>query len=202
MRSFWAYFILVLSFHAASLIWHPIATNEMPLTSRSVKKETFRLRLSLDSFDDSTKRKDQNPPTPLPKVTEKRPKKRPPEKHPPDLPDDAEMKRQETAASKSTDTYREVSYAQKLKRYLESKTTYPKIARRLRQGGTVKIRLTIHKSGHFREVSIISPSPFHSLNNAAVSLLKNLKKFEPLPYEGRDLESFIIPIVYQLNDQS
>lgn len=90
------------------------------------------------------------------------------------------------------------SYVQQLKLYLEQNKRYPRTALRLRQSGTVKIRLKIKTDGEFGEVEVISPSPFKILNNAAVDLLKGLGRFKPLPEKLDNDEEFVIPIAYQL----
>ena len=73
------------------------------------------------------------------------------------------------------------SYAKQLKIYLEKNKNYPRAALRLRQSGVVKVKLQIYKDGRFGDIQVISPSPFDSLNQAAVDLLKHLGSFKPLP---------------------
>ncbi len=90
------------------------------------------------------------------------------------------------------------SYAEQLKLYLEQNKVYPRIALRMKHSGTVKIKLEIKTDGEFGEIKVVSPSPFNTLNTAAVDLLKGLGRFKPLPSEFKMKEEFIIPIAYQI----
>jgi len=90
------------------------------------------------------------------------------------------------------------SYAEQLKLYLEQNKVYPRTALRLKQSGVVTIKLQIRNDGQFGEIQIASPSPFSTLNQAAVDLLRKLGHFKPLPPKFGTEEEFLIPIAYRL----
>ena len=91
------------------------------------------------------------------------------------------------------------SYAQQLKVYLEQNKVYPRAAIRLRHSGIVKVKLQITQDGKFKDIEVIAPSRFRTLNQAAISLLKGLGHFKPLPeILNKKSEEFIIPIAYNL----
>ncbi len=91
-----------------------------------------------------------------------------------------------------------LDYVEELRAYLEKNKNYPKSALRLRQSGVVQLRLVISDDGNFDHIEILAPSPFDSLNNAALNLVSDLKRFKPLPEELRGDGEFIVPIAYQL----
>ena len=91
-----------------------------------------------------------------------------------------------------------LSYSQQLKVYLEQNKTYPRVAQRLKHSGTVKLKLSISTDGEFGKIEVVSPSPFNTLNHAAVTLLKDLGRFKPLPKSFKGSEDFVIPIAYKL----
>jgi TonB family protein len=90
------------------------------------------------------------------------------------------------------------TYAEQLKLYLEQNKRYPRAAIRLRHSGTVKVRLHITTDGRFADIRVINPSPFPTLNKAAVQLLRELGRFKPLPESFKKQEEFVIPIAYHL----
>lgn len=91
-----------------------------------------------------------------------------------------------------------VSYADQLKVYLEQNKVYPRSALKLGHTGIVRIKLQINANGTFGEIQIVSPSPFHTLNQAAIDLLRQLGRFKPLPSNFEGEEEFIVPIAYRL----
>ena len=88
-------------------------------------------------------------------------------------------------------------YAAELRQFIENNKFYPRVAKRLKQSGKVKLNLKVTKDGIFEDVSLASSSQFPLLNKAAIELVKKLKKFKPLPSTVQKY-SFSIPIKYQL----
>lgn len=91
-----------------------------------------------------------------------------------------------------------LSYVQELQAFLEKNKSYPKTALRLRHSGTVQLRLVIAPDGTFSHVEILTPSPFDTLNGAALKLVSGLKSFKPLPSDFKGDGEFVVPIAYRL----
>lgn len=89
-------------------------------------------------------------------------------------------------------------YTLELKSFVEKNKVYPRVAMRLRQSGKVRVKLKITADGTFKDIQIISPAVFDSLNLETLNFLKKLGRFKPLPKEFLPTEEFIIPIIYQL----
>lgn len=94
------------------------------------------------------------------------------------------------------------NYAQELQHYIEKNRYYPRRAMMMEQTGTVKVQLTINPDGSFARVEILQKSDYDILNQAAHELVIQLKSFKPLPQSYRGNGTFIVPINYQLRDQS
>ena len=92
----------------------------------------------------------------------------------------------------------QLTYAQQLKGFIERNKFYPRSALRLKHSGTVKIHLEIAPNGLFKAVHLAENCPHDSLNQAAISLIKKLKRFKPLPPEFVTSKNFVIPIAYQI----
>jgi len=92
----------------------------------------------------------------------------------------------------------QLDYAQQLKLYIEQNKFYPRSARKLKQTGLVRLQVEIDKDGYFRRIQIIEASHHENLNQAALSLIKKLGHFKPLPKEFSKETDFTIPIAYQL----
>jgi len=92
----------------------------------------------------------------------------------------------------------ELEYAQKLTSFIEKNRFYPKQAWRLKQQGTVVVSLTVLKDGTFTNIKIIEQSRYKNLDKAALSFLKALKKFEPLPNINKTHQEYVIPIFYKI----
>lgn len=91
-----------------------------------------------------------------------------------------------------------LTYVQELQAFLEKNKSYPKTALRLRHSGVVQLRLVIAPDGTFSHVEILNPSPFETLNGAALQLVSGLKAFKPLPSDFKGDGEFIVPIAYRL----
>ncbi len=92
-----------------------------------------------------------------------------------------------------------LDYAQQLKLYIEQNKFYPRSARKLKQAGLVRLQVEIDKDGNFHNIQIIEASNHENLNQAALSLIKKLGHFKPLPKEFTKDADFTIPIAYQLS---
>jgi|FLYM01.1.fsa_nt_gi periplasmic protein TonB len=117
----------------------------------------------------------------------------------PDLTENKEFQPQETSQEPSAS---QATYIEELRAYLDKNKKYPTAAVRLRHSGVVQLKVMITKEGVFKEILLESPSTFETLNQAAVSLVSNLKKFKPLPAQYAGAAEFIIPIDYRLKGQS
>jgi TonB family protein len=100
--------------------------------------------------------------------------------------------------SRQGPTVEELEYAQKLQVFIEENRFYPRPALRLKQQGTVVISLTILNDGSFADVKLNQKSKYAILDKAAVSFLKDLKKFKPLPDSKKVKQEYIIPIFYKI----
>ena len=89
-------------------------------------------------------------------------------------------------------------YALALKSFVEKNKRYPRLAKRLRQSGMVKIKLNVSADGKFSRIELISPSQFSALNKGTIKFLQELGSFMPLPKGFSGSREFIIPIVYRL----
>lgn len=92
---------------------------------------------------------------------------------------------------------KKLEYKDELYHFLKNKNHYPPIAAKLRQSGSVKVKIKINKSGLFENISLVSPSNFKSLNKGTLSFLNKVAKFKPLP-KNLNSETFEVPIVYEL----
>ena len=104
-------------------------------------------------------------------------------------------------ASKSTGAagkQPKLHYAQELKTYLERNKHYPRQAIRLKQSGTLTVRVRIDSDGTFKRVELVSPSSFPILDRAAIDLLKRLGRFKPLPAHIQANTNFTIPIAFMM----
>ena len=113
------------------------------------------------------------------------------------LPHVEELVSESSSPSKVAQAAR-LTYAQQLKGFIERNKFYPRSALRLKHSGTVKIHLEIAPDGQFTAVHLAENCPHDSLNKAALSLIKRLKRFKPLPPEFVTSKNFVIPIAYQI----
>jgi protein TonB len=88
-------------------------------------------------------------------------------------------------------------YALELRAYIEKNKFYPRMAKRLKQSGSLQLNIVINENGQFENVSMAKTTPFPILNKAAIKLVNKLGKFKPLPGSAGK-RSFVIPIRYKL----
>ncbi|UOF01291.1 energy transducer TonB [Bdellovibrio reynosensis] len=91
-------------------------------------------------------------------------------------------------------------YLYELKKLLERRKRYPMMAKRMGQSGKVTMRFTLNADGSLSASEIIEKSPFDTLNQAAVELVKGIDGMKPFPKEiQRGSWSITVPIEYVLN---
>lgn len=90
-------------------------------------------------------------------------------------------------------------YLTNFRKTIEQKKVYPVNAKRLRQSGTVKVKLTLLHDGTIKNVHIMESSSFKLLDDATLKVLQEIAKIAPFPKELRDTEmQIVIPIEYKL----
>ncbi len=72
-------------------------------------------------------------------------------------------------------------YTNKIRQSIQHNLIYPKIAKRLRHQGIVKVSFRVKKSGKIRDIKVIN-SPKSSLSRGAIKTIKAIKA-EPIPKE-------------------
>lgn len=94
----------------------------------------------------------------------------------------------------------ENKYFQKIQELIEENKKYPKIAKRLNQSGEIYLNFTINKNGQITNIKITKSSNFRRLNKAAVEIMSEIEKFDPIPDElNKDIWNITVPIVYKIN---
>lgn len=90
-------------------------------------------------------------------------------------------------------------YLTRIKSHIEKYKKYPKRAKRLKQQGNVIVRFEIKKNGQIHSVNIKSKCPYKRLNTAALNLLKEIAKFDPIPDElNKNSWAIEVPISYSI----
>lgn len=90
-------------------------------------------------------------------------------------------------------------YYEIVREKLERAKFYPQKAKLLQQEGTVYIQFQIFPDGSIVQPQITKPSPFQSLNEASLLLLKTVRFFPPLPESLRSHAYILeVPIEYFL----
>ncbi|MFK7793739.1 MAG: energy transducer TonB [Gammaproteobacteria bacterium] len=96
---------------------------------------------------------------------------------------------------------KKASYYATLAKWLEKHKKYPTIARRRNQQGEVTIKFTLNRRGELLRFKLIKSSEHHSLNTAAIKMLKRASPMPIPPQEiigsGGELE-FTIPVNFNL----
>ena len=91
------------------------------------------------------------------------------------------------------------AYLADIKRRLEARKTYPRQARRRRQQGTVTMHFAVARNGALNRVQVSRSSGHALLDQAAMSLVRDVSPFPPPPKHlaAATLE-LIVPIRYEL----
>lgn len=90
-------------------------------------------------------------------------------------------------------------YLSYVRKVVDNAKEYPRMAKRLKQQGKVKIELVLNQVGSILSYKILEESTYSSLNKASLDIFKNIEKFLPLPKSIKESEyKIIIPINYEL----
>ncbi len=90
-------------------------------------------------------------------------------------------------------------YILNVRKMIERKKRYPKIAKKMGQEGNVHIIFTISKNGAIRDIGLAKKSSYERLNRAAVGILKGIGSFPPIPEEiGEKSLSLSVTIKYKI----
>jgi TonB family protein len=82
--------------------------------------------------------------------------------------------------------------------WLLAHRSYPEMARRLRQQGTVVVHFTVDREGHVLEVSLVRGSGTEALDQAAQELLRSAHLPAFPPDMNLPQQSVTVPIRYRL----
>ncbi|AHI06602.1 siderophore-mediated iron transport protein [Bdellovibrio bacteriovorus W] len=94
----------------------------------------------------------------------------------------------------------EERYLYELRKLLERRKKYPVMARRMGHTGKVMMRFTLSSDGSLAASEVVEKTPYDSLNNAAVELVKGIDGIKPFPKEiTRNAWVITVPIEYSLN---
>ncbi|ASD65401.1 energy transducer TonB [Bdellovibrio bacteriovorus] len=94
----------------------------------------------------------------------------------------------------------EQRYLYEIKKLLERRKRYPMLAKKMGQTGKVTMRFTLAQDGSLLTSEIVEKTPYDSLNQAALDLVKGIHGLKPFPQEiQRGSWSITVPIEYVLN---
>lgn len=94
----------------------------------------------------------------------------------------------------------EERYLYELRKLLERRKKYPVMARRMGHTGKVMMRFTLNADGSLSASEMVEKTPYDSLNNAALELVKGIDGIKPFPKEiTRNAWVITVPIEYSLN---
>ncbi len=90
-------------------------------------------------------------------------------------------------------------YLSKVRSTINQNKFYPRIAKRLKQQGVVKVRIAISKVGKITLFEIVEKSHYHLLNQAVLKTLRKIKSFGKIPTViKRQFVEVIVPVVYEI----
>jgi protein TonB len=93
----------------------------------------------------------------------------------------------------------ERDYLSRLAALIERYRFYPRTSRRLREEGTVVVRLVLAPDGAFSELAVADSSGRERLDRAALETLQKVTRFDPIPaLLGRERWQIEVPIIYRL----
>lgn len=91
-------------------------------------------------------------------------------------------------------------YVYELRTLIEGRKTYPSLSQRLGEKGQVTVQFEVHKDGRIDKVVLKAKSLYPRLDEAALSLIKQISAYKPFPStltaESLTLE---VPLNYQIN---
>jgi TonB family protein len=74
-------------------------------------------------------------------------------------------------------------YLTEVRNLIENKKFYPASAKRLKMEGEVFLKFTINRSGDVFDITFIQKANFDPLNDAALSAIRGVRNFPPIPTE-------------------
>lgn len=90
-------------------------------------------------------------------------------------------------------------YLAKIREAIEAHKYYPRMAKKMRQVGTVKVRFTLLPDGALEDAAVVVPCRYKRLNKAALQTLERVGRFPPIPEKlGVSKLSICVPIRYSL----
>ena len=93
----------------------------------------------------------------------------------------------------------ERQYEQRIRQRILQKKVYPRLAKRMRKQGVVKVAFTLSKNGALSRLRILQSSGVKSLDKAALQAVKKVGRFPAFPAGIRKHSiNYIIPITYRL----
>lgn len=93
----------------------------------------------------------------------------------------------------------EQAFLASVRREVEKYKFYPPLARKLRQTGQVVVTIKIAEDGSILESGVSGKSSYPILNSAAETILRSVKKFDPIPPTlGEKMKVVQLPINYHL----
>ncbi len=72
-------------------------------------------------------------------------------------------------------------YLAELRALVATQQSYPRVSRKFREQGTVKLLLTLEKNGSLKKIEIINKAPFERLNQAAMTAVTKAAPFASFP---------------------
>lgn len=93
----------------------------------------------------------------------------------------------------------ERQYEKSIRQRIEQKKVYPRLAKRMRKQGVVKVAFTISRNGIVSRLRIVQSSGVKSLDKAALQAVKKVGQFPSIPAGIRkSVLNYIIPIAYHI----
>lgn len=91
------------------------------------------------------------------------------------------------------------NYFSSLMAWLNTHKNYPKLAKKNKEQGIVKLKFTITREGDISNASIHTSSGYQRLDQAAIQMLRAASPVPPIPNDlGRSTLTLVIPIEYSL----
>jgi TonB family protein len=104
-----------------------------------------------------------------------------------------------SSSSPISGEYQEKDYTNYIRSEFAKHKFYPLKAKRLQQTGLVVIDVLILPNGHVHDAHISEPCPFDSLNQAALTAIKNVTRVSPPPLtQGKDYLIVKVPMEFEL----
>jgi len=88
-------------------------------------------------------------------------------------------------------------YLTQIRKHIENKKTYPKIAQKMKMEGNVKVSFQIQWPNTISNIQLQERSKYQLLNNATVKLIKKLKNLPKIPEQlNQKIIDIVVPINY------